>query len=98
MVSENPFYCDDIVDKKVYLQMLLVIVSMTFVIRASNNMISTTIPLLVKYNFHFTQSEVGIISAVLSLGTFITSGLVNSRLKASERRKFFITFSQCYMH
>jgi len=83
-------------DKKVYLQMLLVIVSMTFVIRASNNMISTTIPLLVKYDFHFTQSEVGIIGAVLSLGTFITSGFVNSRLKTSKRRKFFITSSVLY--
>jgi len=83
-------------DKKVYLQMLLIIVSMTFAIRASNNMISTTIPLLVKYDFHFTQSEVGIISAILSLGTFITSGLVNSRLKTSERRKFFITSSVLY--
>lgn len=83
-------------DKKVYLQMLLVIVSMTFAIRASNNMISTTIPLLAKYDFHFTQSEVGILSAVLSLGTFITSGLVNSRLKTSERRKFFITSSVLY--
>lgn len=83
-------------DKKAYLQMLLVIVSMTFAIRASNNMISTTIPLLVKYDFHFTQTEVGIISAVLSLGTFITSGLVNSRLKTSARRKFFITSSVLY--
>ncbi|MEJ2776239.1 hypothetical protein WIW90_08485 [Sulfolobaceae archaeon RB850M] len=66
-------------DRKIYFHMLLVIVSMTIAIRASNNMIMTTVPLLAKYNFHFTQTEVGLISAVFALGTFITSGLINSR-------------------
>ncbi|AWR96597.2 MFS transporter [Acidianus sulfidivorans JP7] len=79
-----------------FIQILLVIVSMTFAIRASNNMIMTTIPLLSKYYFHFSQTEVGMISATLSLGTFITSGIINSRLKSPIRRKFFILSSIAY--
>ncbi|ARM75076.1 MFS transporter [Acidianus manzaensis] len=79
-----------------FIQILLVIVSMTFAIRASNNMIMTTIPLLSKYYFHFTQTEVGIISGALSLGTFISSGIINSKLKSNSRRKLFISSSIGY--
>ncbi|MCY0882858.1 MAG: MFS transporter [Acidianus infernus] len=83
-------------NKLMFIQMLTVIVSMTFAIRASNNMIATTLPLFSKYYFHFTQSEVGILSALLSLGTFITSGIINSRLQSNTRRKFFIISSVAY--
>lgn len=82
--------------KLMFIQMLTVIVSMTFAIRASNNMIATTLPLFSKYYFHFTQSEVGILSALLSLGTFITSGIINSRLQSNTRRRFFIISSVAY--
>lgn len=82
--------------KAQFLQVLLVIVTMTFAVRASNNMISTTVPLLSRYYFHFTQTEVGLISAVFSLGTFVTSGLLNSRLPSSTRRKVFIASSIAY--
>ncbi|BDC18165.1 MFS transporter [Acidianus sp. HS-5] len=83
-------------NKLLFVQMLAIIVSMTFAIRASNNMIATTLPLFSKYYFHFTQSEVGILSALLSLGTFITSGVINSRLQSNTRRKFFILSSIAY--
>jgi len=79
-----------------FIEVLVVIVTMTFAIRASNNMISTTVPLLSRYYFHFSQTEVGLISALFSLGTFITSGLINSRLSSPSRRKFFIASSIGY--
>ncbi len=82
--------------KAQFLQVLLVIVTMTFAVRASNNMVSTTVPLLARYYFHFTQTEIGLISAVFSLGTFVTSGLLNSKLPSPTRRKVFIASSIAY--
>lgn len=82
--------------KTQFIEILLIIVTMTFAVRASNNMISTTVPLLSRYYFNFTQTEVGLISAVFSLGTFITSGLLNSRLPSPLRRKVFIGSSIAY--
>lgn len=46
------------------LQALLVIVPLTIAIRASNNMLLTTIPLLARYDFHFTNALIGVISAL----------------------------------
>ncbi|NON61647.1 MFS transporter, partial [Acidianus sp. RZ1] len=79
-----------------FIQALLVIVPMTFSVRASNNMLSTTIPLLSKYSFGFNQTEVGIISAIMALGTFLSSGVINSKLNIKTRRKLFIASSLSY--
>jgi DHA1 family multidrug resistance protein-like MFS transporter len=75
---------------------VLMIISMTFSVRASNNMLATTIPLLVKYNLGFNEILIGLISAVFSLSTFFMSGFVNANLKSKERRVLFIFSSIVY--
>ncbi|BDR91720.1 MFS transporter [Vulcanisaeta souniana] len=77
-------------------QAISIIVPLTIAIRASNNMLMTTIPLLVRYNFHFSNTLVGILSALVSLMTFVSSGLINSRLRACRRRIAFIASSVIY--
>ncbi|AWR98338.1 MFS transporter [Acidianus sulfidivorans JP7] len=61
--------------------------TITFAIRASNNMLATTIPLISKYYFHFSAFYVGIISSITSIFSFISSIFINSRLSASSRNK-----------
>ncbi|ADN51811.1 MFS transporter [Vulcanisaeta distributa] len=78
------------------IQAISIIVPLTIAIRASNNMLMTTIPLLARYNFHFSNTLVGILSALISLMTFISSGLINSRLRACRRRIAFIVSSVIY--
>ncbi len=78
------------------IQAISVIVPLTIAIRASNNMLLTTIPLLARYNFHFSNTLIGILSALTSLMTFISSGLINSRLRACTRRIAFIASSAVY--
>jgi len=79
-----------------FLYAIAVIVPITFAIRASNNMLATTAPLLVKYYFNFNSTEVGLLSALSSLGSLIASGLLNSRLNAVSRRRAFIGSSLAY--
>lgn len=78
------------------LQAVSVILPLTIAIRASNNMLITTIPLLARYGFGFSNTLVGIISALVSLMTFMSSGIINSRLHASIRRLVFIISSMIY--
>ncbi len=75
---------------------VLMIILMTFSVRASNNMLTTTIPLLVKYNLSFNEILIGLISAVFSLSTFLMSGFINASLKSKERRILFIFSSIVY--
>ncbi|MEM0123084.1 MAG: MFS transporter [Conexivisphaerales archaeon] len=75
---------------------IAVIVPITFAIRASNNMLATTVPLLVKYYFNFNSTEVGFLSALSSMGSLIASGLLNSRLSAITRKRAFIGSSLAY--
>lgn len=79
-----------------FLYLLLVIVSITFSVRASNNMYMTEIPLIAKYVFGFREFLVGSISALTAAATFIMSALINSRLKAARRRAVFIFSSLVY--
>jgi len=79
-----------------FLYAIAVIVPITFAIRASGNMLATTVPLLAKYYFDFNSAEVGALSALSSLGSLIASGLLNSRLNAIKRRRAFITSSISY--
>nr|MCG2895339.1 MFS transporter [Vulcanisaeta sp.] len=78
------------------LQAVSVILPLTIAIRASNNMLITTIPLLARYGFGFSNTLVGIISALVSLMTFVSSGIINSRLHASIRRLVFRISSIIY--
>jgi MFS family permease len=75
---------------------VVVILSITFFIRASNNMLQTSIPLLVRYDFNFTQTDVGIIAALSSAMTFITTALLNARLNSRSRRRAFILSNVIY--
>lgn len=77
-------------------QALLIIAPLTIAVRASNNMLMTTIPLLARYNFHFSNTLIGLLSALTALMTFLSSGLVNSRLRAHSRRLIFIVSSIIY--
>ncbi len=79
-----------------FLYLLVVIVSITFSVRASNNMYMTEIPLIAKYVFGFKEFLVGSISALAATGTFIMSALINSRLRAGRRRFVFIASSLVY--
>ncbi|BFH72239.1 MFS transporter [Sulfurisphaera javensis] len=72
-----------------FIEALLVIIPLTIAVRASNNMLMTTLPLVVKYLFNFNEEEVGIISALTSLSTFIGSGIINSRLRGDIRKIVF---------
>jgi len=72
-----------------FIEALLVIIPLTIAVRASNNMLMTTLPLVAKYMFNFNEVEVGIISALTSLSTFIGSGLINSRLRGETRKLAF---------
>ncbi|MBW9141918.1 MAG: MFS transporter [Candidatus Aramenus sp.] len=79
-----------------FLEALLIIVPLTIAIRGSNNMLITTIPLVARYQFSFNNSEIGLVSAVIALSTFISSGILNSRLSSPIRRKAFITSTAVY--
>ncbi len=85
-----------IISKESVIATIFVILSTTFFIRASNNMMVTSIPLLAKYNFDFSQTEVGIISALSYLSTFLTTTIINVRLKAEKRRIAFILANLVY--
>ncbi len=77
-------------NKRQLIYITIIIVLLTLSIRASNNMIMTTIPLVAKYDLKFSETLVGLISATIAFFTFIASGLINSRLHVSIRRKVFI--------
>ncbi|AGO61495.1 MULTISPECIES: MFS transporter [Ferroplasma] len=72
----------------IYLAITLMI--MTFSMRATNNMIITTVPLLAKIDLGFSSFFVGIISAVIYLFTFTVTFYVNPRINARLRRQLFI--------
>lgn len=80
-----------------FLFTVMVIISATFAVRASNNMFMTTLPLLARYSFHFSEVYVGLISTAGATGTFIMSAMINARLTSTRRRSVFIISSFAYM-
>ncbi|AWR97479.1 MFS transporter [Acidianus sulfidivorans JP7] len=74
----------------------IIIVVITFALRASNNMVITTLPLIARYSFHFSDVLIGLVSSFGAIFAFISSGFVNSRLSSLSRRKIFILFSILY--
>lgn len=73
-----------------YIYIVITILVMTFSMRATNNMIITTVPLLAKINLHFSEIFVGMISSVMYLFTFIVTFYINPRLNHKLRRILFI--------
>ncbi len=69
---------------------VLIIISITFTIRASNNMLFTMVPLFCKYYLGFQESQIGILSALFGVFPFLVSTFLNAKLKSSSRKKLFI--------
>ena len=80
-----------------FVHIVFTIMIITFSIRASNNMLTTSVPLLVKYYFGFSETEVGLIAALLSFTTFLTTAFLNAKLSANKRRVAFIVSNFIYM-
>ncbi|WP_086033901.1 MFS transporter [Desulfurella amilsii] len=69
---------------------VLIILSMTFALRASNNMLFTMVPLLGKYDLGFNTVQIGFLSALFGVFPFLVSAFLNAKLKSLARKKFFI--------
>lgn len=80
-----------------FIHIVLTIMIITFSIRASNNMLTTSVPLLVRYYFGFSETGVGLIAALLSLTTFLTTAFFNARISVNKRRIAFIASNFVYM-
>ena len=80
-----------------FVRIVLTVMIITFSIRASNNMLTTSVPLLAKYYFGFSETEVGLIAALLSFTTFLTTALLNAKLSANKRRIAFVVSNFIYM-
>ncbi len=78
------------------LYLAIIIILTTFTARASNNMISTTVPLLAKYVLFLPQYIIGILAAISSGASFITTIFINARLNSKQRRDIFIISSLIY--
>jgi len=76
-------------------QAVAIIVTLTFSVRASNNVLQTTVPLLAKFDLTYTQLEVGLLMATMSASALVAA-LVNSRVSVAARRRLFIMFSALY--
>ncbi|MGC8601975.1 MAG: MFS transporter [Thermoprotei archaeon] len=73
----------------------ILVVLITFALRASNNMMVTTVPLIGRYDFGMGAAEVGLLASSSSLASFAAT-LYNSRLCARKRRFYFITASVAF--
>ena len=74
---------------------VVIIVTLTFSIRASNNMVQTTIPLLARYDLSYSQFLVGVLVASLSASALVSS-LLNSAIRVRFRKKLFVLASIVY--
>ena len=71
------------------MQAIIILLVFTFMARASNNMIQTTVPLIAREYFNATEAEVGLLSSVISVSSFIATMWVNARLDSARRRILF---------
>jgi len=83
-------------ERKGVLLYIIVIVTLTFALRSTNNMVSTTIPLLAKNYFNFSGIEIGFLSTTFMGSTFLMSNFINARLVSKKRRFVFIISSILY--
>jgi len=73
------------------LMYVAVIISlMTIATRATNNMVTTTVGPLAKYQFGFSNVQVGILTAVMYATTLFSTSYLNPVLVSTMRRKLFI--------
>ncbi|MFP3242343.1 MFS transporter [Caldisphaera sp.] len=76
-------------------QAVAIIVTLTLSVRASNNVLQTTVLLLAKFDLTYTQLEVGLLMATMFTYTLVAA-LVNSRVSVTAHRRLFILFSALY--
>ncbi len=74
---------------------MAVIVSATFGARSSNSVIPSYGQILGR-QFNFSATKLGLMAASFMVSSFIASALVNARLPAPTRRKYFIASSVAY--
>lgn len=74
---------------------ILIILATTILVRGSNNMLQTTLPLFVTYNFGFSRFLVGVLGAIFGLSTFFTT-VLNARLEPKTRKTAFIVSMALY--
>ncbi|MCL5882281.1 MAG: MFS transporter [Candidatus Thermoplasmatota archaeon] len=74
---------------------VVIIIALTFAIRASNNMVQTTIPLLARYDLSYSQFLVGVLVAALSASALVAS-LLNSAIQVRLRKKLFVIAAVAY--
>jgi len=65
----------------------------TVSMRAVNNMIVTTVPLFGKYILGFSNGEIGILTSLSFIFTFISTSIINPRLRSNVRKLSFISAS-----
>jgi Major Facilitator Superfamily. len=73
----------------------LILFAITFSLRASNNMLMTTVPLVARYDFHFNGLLIGLVASASSVAAFVGS-LINSRLRGERRRRGFVMAAFAY--
>ena len=78
-----------------YVGLALIIAFTTISMRSVNNMISTTIPLFSKYELNFSSSEIGLLTSLSFLSTFVATTFINPRLRKDARKLIFILSSFC---
>ena len=79
-----------------FVQSLVIILSTTFAVRASNNMLVTSVPLLAHYDLGLSQTYIGVLSALTSAFTFLATALINIRLGSRARRSAYIISNVAY--
>ncbi|AFZ70048.1 arabinose efflux permease family protein [Caldisphaera lagunensis DSM 15908] len=80
----------------ILISIAIVIILITFGVRASNNMIGTTMPLLAKKLFNFNNTKIGLLATIFMGFTFIMSNFINTKIKSKTRKKLFIISSIIY--
>ncbi|QGA54120.1 MFS transporter [Sulfolobus sp. E5-1-F] len=68
----------------------IILVLMTISARATNNMVTTTVPLLAKYSLQLSNSLVGLLSALLFAFNFISTTFINPKLNSKVRKRVLI--------
>jgi MFS family permease len=68
----------------------IILILFTVSARSVNNMVVTSVPILSRYVFGFSNLFVGVLSAVIYVTTFITTSYLNPMLARRTRRSVFI--------
>lgn len=66
---------------------LIILLSVTFTMRASTNMLMTVVPVFSKYVLLANLIFVGLTATLYGIGALISNILINGRVNISKRRK-----------